>query len=289
MTALHPSVLAAWHKFSEPLEGRVNSPYVDVKGLVTVGVGNLIDPIDQAVAVKGWVIDGRAATPREVREDWTRLKNEDERRVREGERPLRKMHWKYAAPYTRIRLPAPAIDALVESKLLSFVTYLCKIFPSFPSFPADAQLAVCSMAWAVGPGFDVDAFDNNNGKWPGFSKLVRTQDWAGCVAGVDANLDGYADVFAAKIRETNNPGVVPRNHNNVLCFRNAAAVKAVGADVTELHWPDAVALAPEGLTDWNAAEADTEPAVPHPGPAPTPLAGGFSVAEAIVRDALKGR
>ncbi len=281
---LHPSVKAVFHEFSEPLEGaRIPYLYADVKGLLTTGTGNLVDPLPAALELP-WKINGRPATKAEIRQDWMTLKGEDERRAREGERPLRKMHHKFAAAYTRIRLDDADILALVERKLEANVEYLCKIFPGFPTFPADAQLAICSMAWAVGPGFDVDALDDGDGKWPAFSKLVRAQDWAGCVAGTDANGDGYADAFAAKIKETNNPGVVPRNHYNVLCFRNAAAVKAVGADITELHWPGECVLNP-----YSETEAPTEPAVPHPGPAPTPLAGGFSVAEAIVRDALKGR
>ena len=40
---IRQSVIDRWHEFSEPLEGRVNSMYLDVKGLVTTCVGNLID------------------------------------------------------------------------------------------------------------------------------------------------------------------------------------------------------------------------------------------------------
>lgn len=280
--ALHQSVFDVWHKFSEPLEGaRIPYLYADVKGLLTTGTGNLVDPLPLALPLP-WKIDGRPATEREIREDWMTLKGEDERRIREGERPLRKMHHRFAAGYTRIRLDDADIIALVESKLHANVAYFAgKIFPDFATFPADAQLALCSIAWAVGPGLDVDAFDNGNGKWPNLSRAVRAQDWAGCVAGVKA--DNHSGSYAAKIKEDNNAGVVPRNIANVLCFRNAAAVVEAGAPIDVLHWPhafDARAF---------AEEAPTSPAVPHPGPAPTPLAGPFSVAEAVVRDALKGR
>ncbi len=261
---LHPSVLAAYHAYSEPLEGRVSSMYLDVKGLITVGVGNLINTPDTAVAVKGWVIDGRPATDREVREDWMALRSEDDRRLRTGERSLRKLHWKYAAPYTRVRLPDEAIDALVESKLHQFVAHMVKHhFPDMASWPADAQLGTCSMAWACGPGFPL-TFKN-------FAKAAKAQDWLGCEASCNLKSDG-------------NPGVIPRNRQAKLCFRNAAAVKLARSDVRVLHWPAECVLNP-----YSETEAPTEPAVPHPGPAPTPLAGGFSVAEAIVRDALKGR
>lgn len=265
--ALHQDVWDVWDTFSEPLEGkRIPYMYVDVKGLVTVGTGNLVDPLPAALSLP-WKINGRPATPREIREDWQTLKGEDERRVREGARPLRKMHHKFAAGYTRSRLTDADIGDLVHGRLAANVAYLCKIFPptaksgGFASFPADAQLAICSMAWAVGPGFDVDAFDDGDGKWPNFSKLVRAEDWAGCIAGVAA--DGHSGSWAAKIRETDNPGVVPRNKHNVTCFRNAALLKenAVPGDI--LHWPTAL-HAPDPPDDFDPGEADTEPAVPNP-------------------------
>ncbi len=261
---LHASVKAAWHRFSEPLEGRVPYMYLDVKKLITVGVGLLIDPIDEAVRLKGWQIEGRAATDREVREDWVSLRSENDRRIREGETPLHKLHHKYAAKYTRARLPDDALDALVLAKLESNAAFMQKhYFPDFAVWPADAQLATSSTAWACGPGFPA-TFKN-------FARFAKVQDWAGCKA-------------SCAIKTDNNPGIIPRNKANVLCFENAFEVSSNGWPVEELHWPGHA----EGTVLFDPAEADTEPAVPHPSqPRPEPLAGGFSVAEAVVRDGLK--
>lgn len=41
---MYPSVTSFFRVFNEPLEGVVAYMYLDIKGLVTVGVGNLIDP-----------------------------------------------------------------------------------------------------------------------------------------------------------------------------------------------------------------------------------------------------
>ncbi len=261
---MHPAVIAAWHKFSEPLEGRVSHMYFDVKDLITVGVGKLISTPEMAIAVKGWVIDGRPATDRDVRDAWLSLRGEEDRRLRTGERPLKALHYKYAAPYTRVRLPDTAIDALVLAKLEDFTAHMQKnYFPDFAAWPADAQLAASSMAWACGPGFPA-TFKN-------FARFAKVQDWLGCKACCAIKTDG-------------NPGVIPRNKANVLCFENAAEVAANGWPVDELHWPGRA----EGTVLFDPAEADTDPAVPHPSPPrPEPLAGGFSVAEAVVRDALK--
>lgn len=40
---MHPSVRHYFVKFNEPIEARIPYMYLDIKGLVTVGVGNLID------------------------------------------------------------------------------------------------------------------------------------------------------------------------------------------------------------------------------------------------------
>jgi hypothetical protein len=260
-SALHQSVWDAFSAFSEPLEGaRIPYMYLDVKRLVTTGTGNLIDPVTAALALP-WRVNGRLATQREIREDWTALKSEDDRRAREGERPLYKLHHKYAAAYTRCRLDDADIVELVASKLAANVAYMVgHAFPDFATWPADAQLAACSMAWAVGPGFA--------SKFPNFARAAKAQDWPTAKA-------------ACSIRAEGNPGVVPRNTANRLCLDNAAAVAAAGADVSRLWWPSAFAA------PFAAAEADTEPAVPHPGPAPTALAGAFSVAEVLTAEALK--
>lgn len=266
---INPQILERWHAFSEPLEGRVPSLYLDVKGLITVGVGNLCNTPAAAVAIKGWTIDGRPATDREVREDWMALRAEDDRRLREGQASLRKLHWKYAQPYTRIRLPDAAIDTLVREKLASNVAHLRKIFPTWDAFPADAQLGILSIAWAAGPALDVDALDNGNGGWPNFCKFARADNWTACVA-------------ACKLREEGNPGVVPRNAQNRHCFMNAALVVSLGLPRGTLHWPG-------DAPDWPEPEDEhtTAVEVPHPGPPPQALAGEVSVAAAVVSDALR--
>src|SRR4029453_7562541 len=44
----HTSIRDGFLAFSRPLEGRVPWMYLDIKGLVTTGVGNLIDPVGLA-------------------------------------------------------------------------------------------------------------------------------------------------------------------------------------------------------------------------------------------------
>lgn len=258
---MHPAVRASFLTFTQPLEGRVPYMYLDILGLVTTGVGNLIDPSSEAVKLP-WTIgpNGEPASREAIRADWDALKNRQD---------LRRLHHKYAAPITRCRLSEAAIDALVLGKLAANVAHMTtKHFPGFAGWPADAQIGACSMAWACGPGFPA-TFKN-------FARAANAGDWLAAAAAC-----AIRDGLNTPQLEDDNLGIVPRNKANRLCFTNAAAVVAAGAPLDVLHWPAAFDAAA-----W-AVEADTEPAVPHPGPAPVALAEPFSVAEAVVRDGLR--
>lgn len=204
---MHQSVRAAFRAFTEPFEGRVPYPYLDVKGLVTVGTGNLIDPSPAALGLP-WQIDGRPATRAEILADWTALKKQQ---------GLARLHHKYAAPVTRIRLTPEAMDALLLARLDANEADLKRRhFPDFDSYPADAQLALLSIAWAVGSDWPR--------KFPRTKLAVLARDWS------MAATEGV-------INSAGNPGVIPRNHANRLCFQNAARVDGK-SDHTVLHWPD---------------------------------------------------
>jgi GH24 family phage-related lysozyme (muramidase) len=206
---MRQSVIDKWHAFSDPLEGKVFSMYLDIKGLITTGVGNLINAVSEALKLP-WRHEatGELATPEEVTDAWKELKSRQD---------LAKLHYKYAAALNDLRLSEEAVDELVRSKLLEFYAYLKRVhFPDIDSWPADAQLGTMSMAWACGPGFP-QTFKN-------FKRAVLAGDWEGARA-------------ACKIRETNNPGVVPRNAHNRTCFSNAAIVVKNGLDREKLHWP----------------------------------------------------
>jgi len=211
---MHPSGRAAWHSFSEPLEGRVYALYCDVFGLVTTGVGNLVDPVHAAIGLPWKRPDGTLASETEIRTQWQRVKDDSQR--------LRKMHHRYAAELTTIRLTDEDVDDIVARKLDSNERTLERYFPAFASFPADAQLGILSMAWAVGPAFAE--------KFPLFTHSANAGKWWDCAT-------------QGKIREhgadgTYNAGIVPRNKANRLCFENASGVVAHRTDPSVLHWPN---------------------------------------------------
>jgi GH24 family phage-related lysozyme (muramidase) len=209
---MHKSVLDAWPAFSHPLEGYVHSMYLDVKGLVTTGVGNLVDPVSEALRLPWKHADGRLAGKDEVGAAWHSLKSQQK---------FAKLHWKYAAKLNDLRLTDEDIDALVVQRLAANERYLKKAFPKWDEWPADAQLCCLSMAWAVGAGFP--------GIFKNFTKFANLDDWVSAKA-------------CAKIKTIGNPGVVPRNRNNELCLDNAATVHDLGLDPSILHWPNPAPL-----------------------------------------------
>jgi GH24 family phage-related lysozyme (muramidase) len=175
---MHDSVKKSFNSFTTKFEGRVPWMYLDIKGLVTVAVGNLIDPVDSALGLPFVHKTSKvAATRDEIRAEWTMLK---------GKQDLAKKGHKACEAITDLRMTDQGMDDLVLAKLTSNESVLKKAFPDWDAWPADAQLGVLSMAWALGPGFPAH--------WTKFTAAAKAQDWATAAAN-------------CKINETGNPGV----------------------------------------------------------------------------------
>jgi GH24 family phage-related lysozyme (muramidase) len=200
-----PSAFAAFWGFTVPLEGCIQHFYADVKGLITVGVGNLVDPIEAALGLTMYRADGVKASRTEIREDWNAVKA-NPYAARLGHR--------YAAKLTRLRMRDEDIRVMVEAKLLQNEDVLVKRFPSWDDFPADAQLATHSMSWACGPHFH----------FPKLEAALLASDFR--TASTECQMN-----------EAGNPGLVPRNKANRVLYRNANVVKMGGFNPEQLYWP----------------------------------------------------
>jgi hypothetical protein len=225
---MRPAARAAFRPVSERLEGRTRWPYADVKGLVTVSVGCLIEPFHLALPLS-WMIGDRRATEAEIRADWNIINGLP---AKWGTKP-----WtaKRQEPLTKIRLTDEGVDRLMASRLDLNVSYLrTKLFPEWDEYSADAQLAMVLTAWAIGAGFDKTK--------PPRSALVaaiRERRW------IDAKVHAH-------LSETSNAGVVDRNRAIERCFDNAATVEEHGLEPDVLHWP-AIVIPPVTIT------GDSEP------------------------------
>ena len=220
---MFPSVQSGFRKFSEKFEGSVPHMYLDVKGLLTVGVGNLIEPVEEAEKLPfrfkskpGVAAPGAPATPEQIKAEWQRLK---------ANASSTHLVARAFEPITDLELSDEAIDALILDKLSNHQAFI-KRQPwaaDFENWPADAQLGVLSMAWAMGPA--------GPGQFAHFRAACQRQDFA-------------AAAKECKMDETGNPGLAPRNQANFTLFSNASIVLAEESGGTyqrsTLYYPEAL-------------------------------------------------
>jgi GH24 family phage-related lysozyme (muramidase) len=207
---MHPAVQSQFRAFNEPFEGSIPYMYLDILGLVTVGVGNLIDPVVLATALPfrfknkpGVAAPGTLASKDQINAEWQKLKSNTS---------LAKKGHLACAPVTDLELNDEAVNDLIAQRLAGNESFLKRqqSFKDFDTWPADAQMALLSMAWAMGPG--------GFSRFPHFSAACQRRDFKTAAA-------------ESKLNEAGNPGVIPRNRANFLLFSNAAAVIAPGSQL----------------------------------------------------------
>lgn len=213
------AVFNAFPTWTAQYEGTVFEMYTDVLGLVTCGIGNLIDPMGAALGIP-WVrrSDGMLATLEEVMCEW--------RIVKAG-----KLAWWPKRPPRPLYLKPTTVEALVQARMTSNEAWFVKRWANWAAWPADAQMGAMSCAWAAGAGW----------KAPHFDAAVAKLDFRTCagtpgpLANTDPSLRGEA-----WLNDTGNAGLRPRNLANQILFQNAAVVLASGFDPEQLYWPTAL-------------------------------------------------
>src|ERR1700693_2185560 len=220
---MYSVIQSSFPTFSAKFEGRVPFMYVDVEQLVTVEVGNLIDPLSAAQALPfrfknkpGIAAPGAPATPDQIAAEWQTIKNNHS---------LATKGYTACEPITQLELSDDAIDSLILSRLTQNESYLKRQqwFQNFDTWPADAQLGLLSMAWAMGPG--------GPGGFPSFRAACQ-------------KLDFNTAAAECRMNEAGNPGLIPRNKANFTLFSNAAIVLQSGAQgslqPSNLYYPRAL-------------------------------------------------
>jgi len=150
-------------------EGYADWPYCDSRGLVTVGIGNML-PSPEACAGLPFhhLGSGEDATDEEKSAGWTTVLN----------------HFTKGAsanayrPLTTLRLTRDVVYSLATRRIQEdFIPALRKRFPDFDNYPDQVQDALVDMDYNLGDGKLGSAFDG-----PGcvFGPAVRRQDWATC-------------------------------------------------------------------------------------------------------------
>jgi GH24 family phage-related lysozyme (muramidase) len=206
---MRDAVRAAWVDYNKNLEGVVTGPYADILGYVTVGMGNKIDPVRDALDLPWTLVGaGRPATQDEIKAAWLAVKYDPK---------CAKIGWVYALgkPENNIRLSSEAISDLITARLYANDQLLKNYFVDFEEWPADAQLAAHSMVWAMG-------FAGLVTKFPRCCSALRNGDFAEA---------------AKECKMTPEAGtLVTRNRLNFQLLHNAAESVVADEDPEVLVW-----------------------------------------------------
>ncbi|HWO14805.1 MAG TPA: hypothetical protein VNN80_35120 [Polyangiaceae bacterium] len=200
---MHASARAGWQQYITRDEGEVAHMYLDTKGLMTVGIGNLIDPVSLATPLpfqfkavnKAKAPAGRVATHAEIEAEWKFIKNHPDRAkfISKGHRQCE--------PVTDLELSSANIRQLFDNKTADNERQLRGYFSDYDFWPADAQIALMAMAWGLGAGFPA--------RWPKFTAACRKKDFDAAAA------DSRVKTWRAH-----------RNEGSLRLFGNAARVLA---------------------------------------------------------------
>lgn len=234
---MRQSVAESFVGFTRDLEGPTNYMYLDVRGLVTTGYGNLIDDTASVSSLPWRHPDGTFANRDEVIAAWATV------RGKRGQRDPHGVFWTDRgggsfAQFTTLRLDAMGVDALVRGVMARNDEALKRRYPDWESWPACAQMACMSLAWACGTHYDFPAMD----------RALTNRDFATAAREIE-------------MTPAHNPGnnLKRRNAANETLMANAQRVEAYHLDPDLIEW----------TTVLGVHDLDTVPALDNPDSSPT--------------------
>jgi len=177
---------AAIHVFeakTRELEGVIPWPYLDTRGIVTIGIGHAVESRAEWLSLPFDLdpIQSPATSEVYLVLVWSRLHS-----LSFG--PDLAAGW-YASKST-LRLTDQAISALFQSDVTKLETYARGIFSGYDDYGCDAQMGIISMLYSVGPG-GIHGF-------PLCCSAIRTRSWA--TAAAQCHMQGCSDARNALTR-----------------------------------------------------------------------------------------
>jgi len=187
-------------------EGYTRWMYLDKRGFVTVGQGNMLESAQEAKALPWENPDGSIADPAAVEAAWIRVKS--------AAAPAAGGASPEAKAISVVTLSDAATKAAIRTDIRAIAGALERWWPGLASLPADAQLAVMRWAWAMGP---------DPRKAPHMFAALKNRD--------------FASALTESHWENEDPAVWAMMKT---LFTNASAIDAYGQDPTVLVWPDSM-------------------------------------------------
>jgi GH24 family phage-related lysozyme (muramidase) len=144
-------------------EGCIEHMYLDTRGFVTTGVGQLLSRETEAADLAFIREDsGIAANKQEIVDEYNFLKKQ-----RPG---LIASRYKQ---FTKLILPKQAIDEMLEQQIKYFQNGIIKEISDYPDFPDEAQEALLDMAFNLG-------ISGLFKKFPTMIRAAKRRDWKVC-------------------------------------------------------------------------------------------------------------
>jgi len=196
--------------------------YVDRKGYVTTGLGNLIATTPSTnVAETSQITEEGLSLPWRRGEGGPLASREE---IRQAFETVKRSGMENAGGgnqghLTTLRLNPEDVRALVRRKLEQMEVTLRQFFPGYDSWPADAQLGLLSMSWAMGPAFAR--------KYPKFTAYAN-----------NALLPDFVGMAEESIIPELGMKEGGRNKDQIQLFTNAAKVMQQNLDPNVLYWAE---------------------------------------------------
>lgn len=201
---MHDSVRDGVADYLELFEGKVHWMYPDSLGLVSTGIGTLLDPFDKFW--KGLPFydksSQKAATRDEIKAEFDKVKaaSKDLARIKDYTKRMKALE-----DLTQLRITDQNIYLRKQQDVGDRDTYITGLFgrKEYDKWPADAQLAVISVTYGAG------SLINH----PRLQAACREKDWWG--ARLQGSLSNKAQGEA---------GYTKRNAGTKILFQNAYVV-----------------------------------------------------------------
>lgn len=215
--------------FTRDLEGPTSWMYLDVLGYVTTGYGNKIGTPAAACALPWRRPDGSYASRDEILADWANVRSRID---------MAKGGGGAFAKVARLRLDAQGVSDLVRGTMLRVDADMKRRYQDWETWPACAQMACMSLAWACG----------DNYKFPNMDRALANRDFEEASREIEMTPE-------------HNPGndLHRRNAANEMLMLNAARVENYHLDPDMLNWTSLIGV----------AEAETLPELPAAPSSPT--------------------
>ena len=146
-------------------------PYLDTKGLITIGAGANVNNLDAFLSLN-LIVNGFSATREQKLEAYKQLKWLSEQKDEKGMYLYYNRKAKFFEKETNVRLPDIEIRQLAQRHMTSDLKHLRQEFESFDEFPLPLKEILLDIQYNVAGGL-------SEKKWPKLYRAIRQKDVLG--------------------------------------------------------------------------------------------------------------